>query len=168
MGLFPGSGRGPGGGNGNPLQDSCQENPMDRGAWWATVMGLPRVRHDWAQLITYLSGCGVRFEREHSVTALCSKQVYAHNLSCNFLFLFQSLSTHILNYLDTGDKSCPFAKNSSYQMTLIFKTFFFFCQNVATEELPSTQLRPSSVNGGAESPTLSTWSPFGSQQTFAR
>ena len=34
MGLIPGSGRSPGGGNGNPLQYSCLENPMDRGAWW--------------------------------------------------------------------------------------------------------------------------------------
>jgi len=36
-GSLPESGRSPGGGNGNLLQDSCQENPMDRGAWWATV-----------------------------------------------------------------------------------------------------------------------------------
>ena len=35
--LFPGSGRSPGEGNGNPLQYSCLENPMDRGAWRATV-----------------------------------------------------------------------------------------------------------------------------------
>ena len=34
MGLIPGSGRSPGGGHGNPLQYSCLENPMDRGAWW--------------------------------------------------------------------------------------------------------------------------------------
>ena len=34
---IPGLGRSPGKGNGNPLQDSCLENPMDRGAWWATV-----------------------------------------------------------------------------------------------------------------------------------
>ena len=33
------SGGPPGGGNGNPLQYSCLENPMDRGAWWATVQG---------------------------------------------------------------------------------------------------------------------------------
>ena len=32
-----GLGRSPGGGHGNPLQYSCLENPMDRGAWWATV-----------------------------------------------------------------------------------------------------------------------------------
>ena len=36
-GLIPGSGRSPGEGNGNPLQYSCLENPMDRGAWRATV-----------------------------------------------------------------------------------------------------------------------------------
>ena len=35
--LFPGSGRSPGGGNGNPLQYSCLGNTMDRGAWQATV-----------------------------------------------------------------------------------------------------------------------------------
>ena len=34
---IPGSGRSPGGGHGNPLQDSCLENPMVRGAWWATA-----------------------------------------------------------------------------------------------------------------------------------
>ena len=37
VGLIPGSGRSSGGGNGNLLRYSCLENPMDRGAWWATV-----------------------------------------------------------------------------------------------------------------------------------
>ena len=37
VGLIPGSGRSPGERNGNPLQYSALENPMDRGAWWATV-----------------------------------------------------------------------------------------------------------------------------------
>ena len=39
-GSIPGSGRSPGGGNGNPLQYSCLKNPMDRGAWQATVRGV--------------------------------------------------------------------------------------------------------------------------------
>ena len=39
-GLVPGSRRFPGGGNGNAFQYSCQENPMDRGAWQATVCGV--------------------------------------------------------------------------------------------------------------------------------
>ena len=41
-GLIPGLGRSPGGGNGNPLQYSCLENSMDRGAWWATVHGVKK------------------------------------------------------------------------------------------------------------------------------
>ena len=43
-GSIPGSGRSPGEGNGNPLQYSCLGNPMDRGAWWATVRGVAKSR----------------------------------------------------------------------------------------------------------------------------
>ena len=42
MGSIPGSGRSSGGGRGNPLQYSCLENPMDRGAWCATVHGVKK------------------------------------------------------------------------------------------------------------------------------
>ena len=42
VGLIPLSGRSPGEGNGNPLQYSYLENPMDRGAWWATVHGVEK------------------------------------------------------------------------------------------------------------------------------
>ena len=44
LGLIPGSGRCSGEGNGNPLQYSCLENPMDRGAWQATVHGVTKSR----------------------------------------------------------------------------------------------------------------------------
>ena len=44
---IPGSGRSPGEGNGNPLQYSCLENPMDGGAWWARVHRSQRVEHNW-------------------------------------------------------------------------------------------------------------------------
>jgi len=47
-GLVPGSGRSSGEENGNPFQYSCLENPMDRGAWQATVHGVTRVGHDLA------------------------------------------------------------------------------------------------------------------------
>jgi len=46
LGLIPGSGRSPGEGNGKPLQYSCLENPMDRGARQAIVLGVARVGHD--------------------------------------------------------------------------------------------------------------------------
>ena len=44
LSLIPGSGRSPGGGNGNPLQYSRLENPMDREAWQATVHGVAKSR----------------------------------------------------------------------------------------------------------------------------
>ena len=44
LGLIPGSGRSPGEGNDNPFECSCLENPMDRGAWWATVHGILQAR----------------------------------------------------------------------------------------------------------------------------
>ena len=40
LGSTPGLGRSPGDGNGNPLQYSCLENSIDRGAWWATAHGI--------------------------------------------------------------------------------------------------------------------------------
>jgi len=43
-GLIPGSGRYTGVGNGNPLQYSYLENPMDRGSWWATVHGVAKIQ----------------------------------------------------------------------------------------------------------------------------
>ena len=62
MGSIPGSGRSPEAGNGNPLQDSCLGNLMDREAWRATVHGIARVRHDlwlntlatWCEELTHL------------------------------------------------------------------------------------------------------------------
>ena len=45
--LIPGSGRSSGEGNGTPLQYSCLENPMDRGAWWAIVHGVAK---SWTKL----------------------------------------------------------------------------------------------------------------------
>ena len=49
---IPGLGRSPGEGNGNPLQYSCLENPMDGGAWWATVHRVPK---SWTQLSDFTS-----------------------------------------------------------------------------------------------------------------
>ena len=54
VGSIPGSGRSPGGGNGNPHQNSCLENSMDRKAWWAAVHGVTKSQtlksHCWAYI----------------------------------------------------------------------------------------------------------------------
>ena len=53
-GWIPGMGRSPGEGNGNPFQYSCLENPLDRGAWQATLHGVARVEHDLATKLLLL------------------------------------------------------------------------------------------------------------------
>jgi len=65
---IPGSGRSSGEGNGNPLQYSCLENPMDRGAWWATVHGVTK---SWTRLSDFTftfkdTGKGMKEESEHA------------------------------------------------------------------------------------------------------
>ena len=55
--LIAGLGRSPGGGNGNPLQYSCLENPKDRGTWWATVHGVAR---SWTRLKRLSTHAGMR------------------------------------------------------------------------------------------------------------
>ena len=61
LGLIPGSGRSSGEGNGNPLQYSCLKNPMDGGAWWATVHGVAKSR-------TQLSDFTFTFTHTHTST----------------------------------------------------------------------------------------------------
>ena len=55
--------RSPRGGNGNPLQYSCLENSMDRGAWWVIVHGFQRVVHDWAHMHRYPIAVVIRSEK---------------------------------------------------------------------------------------------------------
>ena len=64
VGSIPGSGRSPGGGHGNPLQYSCMENPMDRGAWWATVHRVSRSRTRLKRLSTHAIG-GITIKYYH-------------------------------------------------------------------------------------------------------
>ena len=72
LGLIPGMGRSLGRGHGNPLQYSCLKNPMDRGAWWATVQRVPKSWRWWSgwahtwQTLTPVMRPGKRSE-----TSLC-------------------------------------------------------------------------------------------------
>ena len=68
VGLIPGLGRPDGGGNRSPLQCSCLEKSMDRGAWRATVHGIARSRHDWAHSMDglKLKRNGLVIQTEHS------------------------------------------------------------------------------------------------------
>ena len=93
VGLIPGLGRFPGGGNGNPLQYSCLENSMDRGAWWDTVHGVTK---SWTQLSMHI--------HIYYVLRLASLRI----IEILPRYLFQSLSRFIPH--DAAAKSlqsCP-------------------------------------------------------------
>ena len=89
--MIPGSGRSPGEGNGNPLQYSCLENPMDRGAWGATVHGVAKIpsRRKEQPTPVFLPG------KSHSLRSLMKSQRVRHSGVSNtftFVKLVKSLS----------------------------------------------------------------------------
>ena len=106
LGSIPGLGRSPGGGNCNPLQYSCLENPMDRGAWWTTVHGVAKSQiwlTDWHTSLVKLSLIKIP-NKKHSTSS---------DSDPSFLYLFCSiiLSTwnlyfvYFILYFSTEDVS---------------------------------------------------------------
>ena len=84
MGFIMGLGRSPGGGNGNPLQDSSLENPMDSGAWWAIVHGVTK-ESDMTELLkththththTHTESTNRKLAHCRSIFALISKDKF--------------------------------------------------------------------------------------------
>ena len=86
VGSIPGSGRSPGGGHDNPLQYSCLETPMDRGAWWGTV-------HRVAKSLR-----GLKWMSQHTVDAWKGKETF---FSRALLLCPHHPGKKELNYADT-------------------------------------------------------------------
>ena len=95
VGLIPGSGRSPGGGHGNPLQYSCLENPMDRGAWQATVHRVTQSQTQLKQISTAWHNGSVSISLNLLLPAL-----YEIFLSSN---LEIHLHIYILSYLSQSE-----------------------------------------------------------------
>ena len=92
LGSIPRLGKFPGEGNGNPLQYSCLGNTMDRGAWWATVHGITRVRHSWV-INTFAQITQVNLSillPETSIT--CAKSFLPCNILLSLFFFFLYLA----------------------------------------------------------------------------
>ena len=97
MGSIPGLGRSHGEGNGNPLQYSCLENTMDRGAHRLQSIGLHRVRHDWSDLA-------------------CSTQVlltFPQRLITIWKFLFPSRAFPVELFFTPSCHPCPLCEFTS-------------------------------------------------------
>ena len=125
LGPIPGLGRSPGGGNCNPLQYSCLENPMDGGAWWATVHGVAKSQiwlRDWHTSLVKLSRIKIP-NKKHSTSS---------DSDPSFLYLFCSiiLSTwnlyfvYFILYFSTEDVS--FLRPN----TLEFCSWLYLCSTL--------------------------------------
>ena len=102
MCLIPGLGRSPGGGNGKSLQDSCLGNPMNRGAWRATVYGVSKC---WMKLSTYTRWNGQLshlLQRKMSETQSTYRQLSNRGLWARQLFPSNTMS----NALKKAQNSC--------------------------------------------------------------
>ena len=89
LGLIPGSGRCPGDVNGNPLQYSCLENPMDGGAWWATVHGL-WVRHNFATKHHHHHHHQARLSYDSNISSPQAQQDWSEPPSSSFTLLYRA------------------------------------------------------------------------------
>ena len=80
---IPGSGRSPGEGNGNSLQYSCLENPMDGGAWWATVHGVAKSRTRLSDLLHFTFKC-LKTQRLNNIISLLALAFPSHDQNLSF------------------------------------------------------------------------------------
>ena len=114
-GLIFGSGRSPGGGNGNPLQYTCLGNPMDRGTWWVIVQRVAKIRtnsaHTHSKVVRELSSAF----RMHSVNTLSVCIIESCNLKEWKSSAVSSLAPQVKSY---SQKRIP------HLLQIVFKILF--------------------------------------------
>ena len=96
LGLIPGLGRSPGGGNGNPIQYSCLENPMGRRAWWVTVHGVAKSRTGLERLSASTPYCLLQ---ERATSSLMLFVYPAHMSLVMLILLSLFICVHVFLYL---------------------------------------------------------------------
>ena len=96
-GSIPGSGRSPGGGNGNPLQYSCMQNPMDREAWQATVhrVAKSQTQLQWLSMRAY-SLKFLPFKTEASAVSLTTRKAILNAGQTESKLIWGQIKPHIL------------------------------------------------------------------------
>ena len=119
--LIPGLGQSPGEGNGNPLQCSCLENPMDRGAWWAAVHGAAKESNRSQQVkmnnSKNIEMPGGKRKNTSSAFFFHCRQLFVCIFMCTFLCLLQHICVfYNLECFLKSTKKCP-------DMNLLLKNF---------------------------------------------
>ena len=126
LGSIPGLGRSPGEGNGNLLQYSCLENPMDRGAWWAIQsMGSQRVGHDWATSLHFTSLQPYNAQQKAFLQKWikglpASKQMVSHSSKTSIIFLWADSYIHYISYTLASKHTMQWSSNQWLVRSLAF------------------------------------------------
>ena len=128
LGLIPGWGRSPGEGNGNPLQYSCLENPMDGEAWWAIVHGVTKSRTRLSDLTLTISSAQFShsvvsdslwpYELQHARPPCPSPTTGVHSNSCPLSqWRHPTISSSVISF-----SSCPqsLPASGSFPMSQLF------------------------------------------------
>ena len=129
--LDPVSGSSPGEGSGNPLQCSCLENPVDRGAWWATAHGVTKELDTTKQLSTHLGRPWSWLHSEYLRTTSLQNFTLGSCLLC-LSSVFFSVSLSLLSLVNKQTSSLPLLllvkkqTNSQIMWFISFWEFDFF------------------------------------------
>ena len=132
LGPLPVSERSPGEGNGNPLQCSCLENPMDRGAWRATVCGVRRSRHNWSDFIqTAACQSPLSSTISQSLLKFMSTESLCHRPKTNTMsytsYVHECVLSHDLLFYDPIDWSPPGSPaHGIFQARILERVAIFF------------------------------------------
>ena len=122
---IPGSGRSPGGDHGNPLQCSCLENPMDKGAWWTTIQSIPKSWTQWKRFNMQTHTMKFIYSNLYLYMIIFSCNLLSQMHFNNFVFLYPICSSPIFTVLTSYFTSCCFV----YPLTTYcsYRWFYSFC-----------------------------------------
>ena len=149
-GSILGSGRSPGIGNDNPLQCSCLENPMDRGAWVAhSLLELQRVRHGWSSFSSVQSLSRVQ---------LCDPMDYSTPVFPVHHQLLEFTQTHVHWVSDAIQPSHPLSSPSPPAFSLSYHQGLFQRVNCLHQVVPSIRV---SASASVLPMNIQDWFPFG-------
>ena len=121
----PGFGRSPGVENGNPLQYFCLENPMDGGAWWATVYGVAKSQiwlSDWAQnseKITTVKLINLSISSHHSECLYVCWEYSKSTLLANFQYQIRSVAQLYIHFSIFPHKATELILKNNYIMCFL-------------------------------------------------
>ena len=123
LGLIPGSGRSPGEGNGNPLQYSCLENPMDGGAWQATVHGVAELdTTEWLHFSFWLT---LWLHRVLSLVTIMNRGAFSRGSTSLWCWCNWFCGGLVTDSVSHNEHTCLWGRLSSQSSRTLLKHWYF-------------------------------------------